>query len=445
MTPLLMPASCLGPFVVSPHLIADLTALCSGGFAFPDRVNLSPGDAAGRDAPGVALFPPFPRIVKLPSSSPCGGVVRVGRITESTEGTSDGRKAHRRRVPRTHGETKTCHRCCLRGADAGRGRRRSARRLGWQFPTTSLWRSCRLLLFLLVALALGGGKASAYDVAAGEIHTCVIDDHGVTCWGYNGSGQSTVPADLIHPTAIAAGQYHTCAIDDNGVTCWGDDEYGQSTVPADLIHPTAIAAGGVHTCAIDDNGVTCWGDDFYGQSTVPAGLIHPTTIAVGGHHTCAIDDNGVTCWGWDGWGQSTVPAGLVNPIAISAGPAYTCVIDDHGVTCWGLESLWGIDGSRGPPQPHYHRIGPLSHMRDRRQWRDLLGGQLGWSIDGSRGPRPSHRHRSGRGAHLRDRRQRRDLLGMERAMVNRRFPLAWSTPPRSHWAAITPARSTTTA
>jgi len=107
------------------------------------------------------------------------------------------------------------------------------------------------------------------------------------------------------------GEGHSCALDENGVTCWGGDQFGQSTVPAGLTSPTAVAAGGAHTCAIDDNGVTCWGDDSWRQSTVPAGLINPYILAAGGAHTCAIDDNGVTCWGNDSWQQSTVPKDLI--------------------------------------------------------------------------------------------------------------------------------------
>jgi hypothetical protein len=39
----------------------------------------------------------------------------------------------------------------------------------------------------------------------------------------------------VNPRAIAAGGSHTCAIDDHGVTCWGRNDYGQSTIPEDLV------------------------------------------------------------------------------------------------------------------------------------------------------------------------------------------------------------------
>ncbi len=97
-----------------------------------------------------------------------------------------------------------------------------------QYPATLLCRARGLLISALAALALGGGAASAYDLATTWYHTCALDDNGVTCWGHNKYGQTTVPAGLVNPSALTAGGHHTCALDDNGVTCWGYNVYGQS-------------------------------------------------------------------------------------------------------------------------------------------------------------------------------------------------------------------------
>jgi hypothetical protein len=47
--------------------------------------------------------------------------------------------------------------------------------------------------------------ASAYDIATGGDHTCALDDNGVTCWGNNANGQTTVPASLVFSGQDASG------------------------------------------------------------------------------------------------------------------------------------------------------------------------------------------------------------------------------------------------
>jgi alpha-tubulin suppressor-like RCC1 family protein len=54
------------------------------------------------------------------------------------------------------------------------------------------------LLASLAVLVFDATDASAYDIATGGFHTCALDDNGVTCWGYNGQGQTTVPASLVN-------------------------------------------------------------------------------------------------------------------------------------------------------------------------------------------------------------------------------------------------------
>ena len=78
----------------------------------------------------------------------------------------------------------------------------------------------------------------------------------VVAWGYNGQGQTNVPAGLSGMTAIAAGDYHTVALKSDGtVVAWGWNDYGQTTVPVGLSGVTAIAAGHSHTVAIVGTGV----------------------------------------------------------------------------------------------------------------------------------------------------------------------------------------------
>ena len=73
----------------------------------------------------------------------------------------------------------------------------------------------------------------------------------VVAWGYNSSGQTTVPVGLRGVVAIAAGDYHTVALKQDGtVVAWGENHSGKTRVPAGLSGVVAIAAGVGHTVAL---------------------------------------------------------------------------------------------------------------------------------------------------------------------------------------------------
>ncbi|HQQ62554.1 MAG TPA: thrombospondin type 3 repeat-containing protein [Pseudomonadales bacterium] len=178
-----------------------------------------------------------------------------------------------------------------------------------------------------------------YQISAGAVHSCALDDNGVQCWGHNGNGQTDVPA-LVNPVIIDSGAYHTCAIVDTGVKCWGYSDFGQTTPPA-LVNPTQISSGYYHTCALADGGVQCWGYNAYGQTDVPL-LVNPVQVSAGAYHTCALDDAGIQCWGLDSQGETAVPA-LSHPTRMATGAIATCAIDDNGLHCWGDSSLGQTD------------------------------------------------------------------------------------------------------
>ena len=178
-----------------------------------------------------------------------------------------------------------------------------------------------------------------YQVSVGFWHTCVIDDSGVVCWGWDGDGRVDVPA-LSNPSQVSVGGSHTCVLDDSGVVCWGNNNNGQTNVPL-LNNPTQVSSGATHSCALDDSGITCWGNNSHGKLNVPV-LINPTQISVGDYHTCALDDADVLCWGDNQFGQTVVPA-LSNPTQVSAGEGHTCALDDSGVVCWGRNGEGQID------------------------------------------------------------------------------------------------------
>lgn len=191
------------------------------------------------------------------------------------------------------------------------------------------------------------------------------------------------------PQRLAAGQNHTCAIDNGDVRCWGDNAFGQlgyghteaigddeqpaDAGPIDLGgRAVSVGAGAKHTCALlADGTVRCWGraavgalgygaGDNIGDDEDPADAgpvdlgLPATALAVGANHNCALLIGGsVTCWGGSlggALGYGTRSIGSNNPpssggmvdingeaIAIAAGNVHTCILHANGgVRCWGV-------------------------------------------------------------------------------------------------------------
>jgi uncharacterized repeat protein (TIGR01451 family) len=186
----------------------------------------------------------------------------------------------------------------------------------------------------LLALVVGGIVTPTAAAAAGSPGT-------VISWGWNGQGQTDVPADLTDVTALAAGGAHSLALESDGtVVAWGDNDFGQTDVPAGLIDVTAVSAGGTHSLALKGDGtVVAWGDNRHGQIDVPAGLTGVTAIAAG--HVCSValqGDGAVVAWGDNFYGQLDVPAGLTGVTAIDAGETHVLALKSDGtVAAWGAE------------------------------------------------------------------------------------------------------------
>jgi len=203
------------------------------------------------------------------------------------------------------------------------------------------------------AVALPG---KARDLAAGAHHACArLENQTVACWGANEAGQlglgdeddrprpAVVPLGSARALAIASRLGATCLLlDDHSLTCWGQNASGQlglgdtgdrGAPPAATIdlgtarQASAIAVGGSFACALlDTRQAKCWGDNRMNQlgsplrgsaygdgpnemgdflaAAVQGGGRTVTALAAGRAHTCALLDTGdVRCWGDNGQGQ----------------------------------------------------------------------------------------------------------------------------------------------
>jgi len=194
-------------------------------------------------------------------------------------------------------------------------------------------------------------------LAAGSYHGLELGNDGkVVAWGYNGFGQTNVPAGLMNVIAVAAGVKHSVALLSNGtVAAWGDNSLGQTNVPAGLTNVIAIAAGAEFSLALQANQtVTAWGDNSYGQTNIPAGLKNVVSIAAGYGHALALKADGtMIAWGYNAYGQTNVPAGMDHIIAIAAGQYHSVALKVNGFNntnlipaCrWTADSLSGNNGS----------------------------------------------------------------------------------------------------
>lgn len=162
----------------------------------------------------------------------------------------------------------------------------------------------------------------------------------VAAWGYNGYGQTTVPANLI-AKAIATGAGHVLAVKEDGtVVAWGWDYAGQvSAIPSGLTGVVDVAAGYLHSYALkSDKTLVGWGQNAYLQLTPPSGLSGVIAIACGEYHNLALKDDGtVVAWGVRDFPSAiVVPSGLANVRAIACGLSHSLAVQADGtVVAWG--------------------------------------------------------------------------------------------------------------
>jgi hypothetical protein len=182
--------------------------------------------------------------------------------------------------------------------------------------------------------------AEVYALGGG---TCVADDRGLWCRGYDfGSEWKLMPGESRPFHKLARSGDTICGLGDSGFDCWGGHRWKLDG----LKQPKDLSVGEHGACAIDRDGIKCAAepaldaDSPYLPQNIPRDLKNPRAIACGDDHACVLDDSGVRCWGRDGRDRLKVPTGLKGPreLAVSFDAA-SCVLDDDGIKCWG-------DGSR---------------------------------------------------------------------------------------------------
>lgn len=219
--------------------------------------------------------------------------------------------------------------------------------------------------------AAGNGPVDPEQrLAAGDEHTCLVNDNGqVVCWGSNVGRQlghdflpkanepSVVPG-ITRAVEVAGAKSHTCVrTDDLKVRCWGGTNLSTQNIEG-LRDVVDIAAGGSQTCAVEHDGhVKCWNMRESSVSPDPvAGLTDAVQVALGTRHACARTRRGtVSCWGSGKFGQlgdggtrfraqAHEIEGLFRVASIAAGKSHTCALGQNGaVACWG----WGGRGQLG--------------------------------------------------------------------------------------------------
>jgi alpha-tubulin suppressor-like RCC1 family protein len=162
----------------------------------------------------------------------------------------------------------------------------------------------------------------------------------VAAWGWNGQGQTNVPAGLTNVVAVASGASHTLALKRDGTLgAWGMYEYGQNPVtpPAGLSNIVGVAAGNSFSAVLKADGtVGAWSDYSTPATNLPAGLSNVVSVAAGYDKAMALQADGtVVTWGTS-W---AVPEGIGPIVQIASGGSHFLALRAEGtVVAWGDSS-----------------------------------------------------------------------------------------------------------
>lgn len=187
-------------------------------------------------------------------------------------------------------------------------------------------------------LSVSGGASGGGGGGGSGGSTTGTPATSVTAWGWNLSGQTTVPAGLTNVIAAAGSSQAAFSLRADGtVAAWGQST--QTTPPAGLSGVTAIAAGSSHVVALKSDGsLVMWGNSADGQRTGLPTSGTFTAISAAYFHSLAVRSDGtVASWGSDpAWGPLVQPpAGLTGVRAVAAGVGYDLALKTDGtVVAW---------------------------------------------------------------------------------------------------------------
>ncbi len=172
-------------------------------------------------------------------------------------------------------------------------------------------------------------------------HAALRGDGTVVTWGCALTG---APTELSNVVALAAGGHQFCLAlkQDRTVVAWGYNGSGQTNVPAGLTNVLAVAAGLDHSLALcGDGSVAAWGDNTFGATEVPTNLTNVVGIAAGWSQSYALRADGtVVGWGMD---ATNVPIGLSNVVAVAGGwDAGREVLFNDGTVLWNVAGLSNV-------------------------------------------------------------------------------------------------------
>jgi alpha-tubulin suppressor-like RCC1 family protein len=216
--------------------------------------------------------------------------------------------------------------------------------------------------------------ASAVSISANDGRVCAQQtDRTLWCWGFGPSASfdSLIPKQVtelsMNVAGVAVGPAHNCALlNDGSVWCWGKNgsgqvdpstqfnEYAKPTRLARIAESTSIAAGGIDCARKRDGTLWCWGqgelgDGAFHDSCVSAVGCGPVQVGVLGTEVQEISIGDAACatktdgslWCWGGNIDGEVGDGTTQPRLVPV------LVMQTGTVCMSLPEN-GIHASSKP-------------------------------------------------------------------------------------------------